>query len=288
MNLIQSIKSLPSKLPLPPRPKRPHRHSRHLIHSPSSPPPSSTRTHPFSKKLLLLLYAILAIVIAFTAYQIPFQLPTPQITCQSQYGPCPENLQNFLRQSQHQSLINSLIHLPNNLQNQFPNIQVQGWQFTFPDQLQIHLLLPKATFALAAVSETGQPDPHFSQLVLVDPHGQIVALAPDSSLPQISVTQLAWNHQHLLLPHFQKGTHIAQALLDQGYRYQHARMDSQSLTVSLSPSKNTNHPVTILFPLNGNTADQLVTALHLVLTRSTISPDEISQIDLRYSKPIIR
>jgi hypothetical protein len=255
-----------------------------------SPPPlhrrplSSQNNHPLYRSIPLL--AVL-ITLSFALYQGLHFLPLPAIDCLSQYGTCPDHLTRYLHSYEGRSLISSIRAIPTQLPHQHPGTQILGWHFTFPTHLQLVVQLPKATFALQPVLADSSPDPHFTQLVLIDSQGQIVSFTPDSQLPQLSVINLSWD-THLRLPRpLVTGTQIVRLLLNQSYHFHQAQMDTHQLTISLPSNKPGSQDLTVIFPLDQSSPDQLVTALHLILTRSTIDTSQISQIDLRYSKPVV-
>jgi hypothetical protein len=207
-----------------------------------------------------------------------YLLVPAQIICRIDQQPCSSEIINRLADYRYQPVLLYLYHLEDDLFNQFPFLVATRINYSLHRQLQIDLQTIPPDVALTTERLSAE-----SQYFLVNRDGLIQRRVSQTNLPLITVDQLSAVPGQKISRHQHTAVNLVYHLHRIGHRFTATQTAPDTLTIHI-----TGKPITIQLPLNDQqTVNQLVSALQLILTQTTMD-DQLTTIDLRFSKPIIR
>lgn len=221
----------------------------------------------YRKLLLLLPILILILFFLMLNYRI---LKINKINCLNQYGECDEILISNLKSSEGKSFHDAKRQVENTLNSE--NL-IEGYsiQYSFPDKLDINVIIKKPKFAIKSLNS--------EQFALVDKNGQAVGIVQSSNLPTLLIEGSVPNVGEKVSQEVLFSLNI---LYDLFYLYQirFATLSAEGLTVEMPDG------ILVLFPRQGD-RQVLIGAMNLILARID-QEDKFKIVDLRFKDPILR
>lgn len=204
-----------------------------------------------------------------------------QITCQSQYGPCSQKLEDSLIRisEKGENLVSAKREIREVLSNEVL-VEDFSMQFKFPDRLEVDVLEKKPKYALRSAQS--------EMVVVVDKKGEVIYFQENTSLPTLEVTgQLPGVGEKV-----SKEELFALAIVEKMfslYQIRTGKLEEDRLVIEL------DREIRVIFPLEGE-KEKLVGALQLVLSRLKNGDEgsrieggqKVSTIDLRFKNPVLR
>ena len=221
------------------------------------------------KKILGIFSIIFVLCFIFV---LPF-LINIKVDCKSQYGSCPQQIADKLAPMNGRSLFYAKKTIKNMLKKEYI-ISDYSLQYKIPNILYVDLLVKKPAITFKNIK--------FGSLILVDAEGKVLSNATDSALPVINTDkELPKEGQNI------GNTELFALNLATGvyqmYQVREFLLQEASLLVEL-PSQ-----IRVIFPLDGD-ARILLGSLRLIYSKiqSEGNPGKFSQVDLRFTNPVLR
>lgn len=217
-----------------------------------------------------LLYAIIISFVILLFLTISKKIVVASTSCESQFGPCSEEIEDIIDRSIGQSYIDAKGSLGKAL-SESSRIEKYAVKFKVPSIVVVRVVEKKAEIALKFADH---------RYLTVDRKGNLIAEVDSTQLPTIEVTDTPNDHQ------------IAYASdmfwnLFSYYGVTYAKLDKYSLRASVRGAG-------VIFPLEGDldiifgSLEVLLLQLNRVNENPTInSVGKYSIIDLRYKNPVI-
>lgn len=221
------------------------------------------------KKIIILILVSLSFVAILLS---PFFIKV-KIICESQFGPCPDELNSKLQAFNSKSLFSAKKGTTKILKADFL-VSDFSLQYKLPDILTINLLIKKPEFAMVN-KNTGDT-------ALIDKDGQVLSISKNTTLPRVLVsTNLPKPGENIGQTNL-KAMKLIEGVFEM-YQVAIGAVDNTSLTVDI-PGQ-----VRVIFPLDQDT-QVLLGSLRLVYTKISAGnlAGKYSQIDLRYKNPVLR
>lgn len=198
------------------------------------------------------------------------------VTCVTQYGQCGDSLLGELGLVKGRDLKSSKNYIENILKNDMA-INDYLVQYKIPSTLDVEINLKKPKFSIF--------DLNSNKYYILDKNGLIIDLVDDSSLPVVKVDNLNMEVGQQLNNQNKFALDILN-YLTYLYSIDEGIIENESFKV-----KNTEG-VDIIFPLEGD-LEFLIGGLRLIFSRLNdesegIRMNDIREIDLRYSNPVLR
>ena len=230
------------------------------------------------KKWLLFTVIVLLILTGFVSlYWGISHFQIRQLTCQTNYQPCPEEIRAWLNNYNGKSVIKTWWELKPQLKDKFVNVTQVELTLYKLDQINLKLTLNPVVASIT----TMRLQIH-DEFYLVTMDGLLTKITNQPILPIIVLDQLNTPIEQILPVRQTKAVKLARTLSYQGYKFTAQQTDADTLEVKLSSN------ISILLPLNDQrSAKDLVSALQLILSQTTIESNK-DQVDLRYNQPVIR
>lgn len=191
------------------------------------------------------------------------------VTCQTQYGPCPdsyeEKLSKFLKKPLYKTTSDEI---KKSLAGAGGVGQVRLLKHV-SGTLEINVEVTK----LAVAVQVGDDN---KKLWLVNLEGNVVSMASQSSLPKLIVKSGRVSSED---PNFVSAVRLTE-LLARARKIDSAEIVGQDLTVA-------TEGIQVIMPLVGKGPQVLVGSLQLVLERGTIEGKRLSKIDLRFKNAVV-
>lgn len=236
-------------------------------------------------KAILLILGIIVIVGA-PIYFLPRKIVINEFSCDSQFGPCNQDLLDKIVESRGSSIKDARKKVQDILSNE-PLISDYSTHYKIPDEMEVNILLRKPHFGITFNNS--------ESVALIDDEGYVIAYNKETTLPLLEA----------LKPPPQVGEKVeeenlfALKLLGDMYDYyqiKDARVEADGVIFEMDGSKK------VIFPLEGD-REILIASLAVILTR--LNADDSSTrienveglkttclqgctIDLRYKNPVIR
>ncbi len=224
-------------------------------------------------KAILPIVAILLLVASF--FLLPFFIEIKNISCQSQYGPCSNDLNQKLDGYKNKSLREAKKGITRELKND-NTVSQFGFQLKFPATLKIDLIEDKALFVLIKAN-----DPNF---YLVNKDGTVIKIVAETNLPRVILESTPPNVGEKVSSENLFALKIVYDLWTL-YQIKEGAITQNYLTIM--------HPtgIKVIFPLEGD-KDLLIGSLQLILSRlngaTKDSKINVSTIDLRFKNPVLK
>ena len=224
-------------------------------------------------KAILPIVAILLLVASF--FLLPFFIEIKNISCQSQYGPCSNDLNQKLDGYKNKSLREAKKGITRELKND-NTISQFSFQLKFPATLKIDLIEDKALFVLIKAN-----DPNF---YLVNKDGTVIKIVAETNLPRVILESTPPNVGEKVSSENLFALKIVYDLWTL-YQIKEGAITQNYLTIM--------HPtgIKVIFPLEGD-KDLLIGSLQLILSRlngaTKDSKINVSTIDLRFKNPVLK
>ena len=224
-------------------------------------------------KAILPIGLILLLVASF--FLLPFFIKIKNISCQSQYGPCSNDLNQKLDGYKNKSLREAKKGITRELKND-NTISQFSFQLKFPATLKIDLIEDKALFALVKAN-----DPNF---YLVNKDGTVIKIVAETNLPRVILESTPPNVGEKVSSENLFALKIVYDLWTL-YQIKEGAITQNYLTIM--------HPtgIKVIFPLEGD-KDLLIGSLQLILSRlngaTKDSKINVSTIDLRFKNPVLK
>lgn len=240
------------------------------------------RRKGIDKKLLIIKILAIAVISGFVALfvkAIPERIIIRSIKCQSQYGPCNQNLTDSLGGLVNQNIRNTKESL-NQLLSESIIVKQHSFQFLFPNKIKVNIVENKPIYALKSNSD--------SFAALITKEGSVISKQDRTNLPVVEIQGALpqvgekVDDQTLFALDLVYGVNLIDEILI-------SRLNKDKLEVDLAKG------IKAVFPLSGD-RDVLLGSLNLVLTRLN-SQDENFRIeedkneiviDLRFKNPVIK
>ncbi len=238
------------------------------------------KTSPWLKTVVTLLGLLLLTgTILIPSYILPEFIRVTKISCESQYGPCSNNLNDSLQKPVNQKI--------KQVQNDIDNILVNdvrvtqySTQFQFPNEIQVYVVERKPKYSVRSDSQNG--------ILLVGDGGQVLGISEGTNLPTVVVAGSLENVGETV----DINTHFSLELIFDiysAYQVQSGKVEDSSFVVRLDDG------IKVIFPMQGD-REVLMGSLNLILSRlNSISEESkieeinnIKTIDLRYKNPVLR
>lgn len=222
-------------------------------------------------------FLILAFVGAFT---MAWRWSTPQyIVCRTQLGDCWPELDTRVAAFANHPLLIAWRELKLSLPQSFKGIQSVSLAFSLNRQLTVSLLVDEPVVQITSPSL--RPYDYFYG---VGYSGNVLHKTKINNLPSIALTSLQSLPGDTLPASQIAAIQIVYNLSSLGYQVVANQTESDIMTATINGSRQAR----AIFPLDGkSTPEQLVSTLQVILTQTKIN-DKQAQIDLRFSKPVIR
>lgn len=226
-------------------------------------------------KIILPLALICFLLGLFVA--IPRLIVIKNITCQSQYGNCFENLEEKLKNISGKNLRETKKEVSNILKEDL-SLSNYSLQFKIPDTLKITLLEDKPKFALKSTTN--------NLFGLINQNGIVLKIEEQNNLPYVEINSSFPNvgekvsEENLFALKIISGVYSA-------YQIESGKIQNESLLVELK------NGIRVIFPLEGD-KDLLLGALRVVLDRLNGDDKDskinkiVYEIDLRFKNPVLR
>jgi len=229
------------------------------------------------KKIRFYLYPLLLLIIlSGLIFGVPRLIKIKEITCKSQFGPCPNQILEVLSQATARDIQSSKKQLHALLKNN-PLIDKYSLAFKIPAKIEVNLVTRKPYYALR----------NQGKYYLITKNGLVMAISQNSSLPFIEIDQ-DFNIGEKI------NTETLYALkivsdVNSLYQINSSKFDSAGLLVELASGTKA------IFPLEGD-IKVLVGAFRMLYEQLNMSYEkfriekDVSKIliDLRYKNPVIR
>lgn len=220
--------------------------------------------------LKLILTLVIFIVILLLPFIIPSLINIKKIECETQYGPCPEEVKSKIKNQKSKSLSQTKKEINKTLGTEFL-VQNYSMQYKFPNTLKVNLVLRKAQFAL--------------NNFLVDRQGYIVSISDNPNLPIIN-----WSD---------RGGKIGQKVQDDElftlnllnglyvlYNVKNGEVKDDGLVIALPSGLN------VIFPLGSDKSRDIeyyLGAVRMIITKLEVEyPNKYKELDLRFTNPVLR
>lgn len=217
-----------------------------------------------------LILIIPAIVLSFII--LPFVIKIKSISCSTQYGDCPTDMQTKLDSLTEKSVFAAERGVKSNLSQ---NLLVQRFvvRFSFPATLKVDIITKKTAFCI-----TGK---NSNQFALVDQSGIILGLSQNCSFPLV----LSAPSERIPGGHVSDSDLFALKIIQgiyQMYQVTQISASTSGLTVELPGT------LRVIFPSSGDVSE-LLGALRLIVTKITSDfAGKYREIDLRFESPVLR
>lgn len=225
------------------------------------------------KKIFL---ALLLIIFILAFFLPPKLIKISSVECSSQYGDCPEEINEKLQNLRSKSLIEVKKETSKILKDNFL-ISDFSTQFRIPGALKVNLVIRKAIFALK------QKDT--SNYSLIDKDGYVVAIADASALPTVIVNEKLKNVGEKIDEGNMFSLKIMSGVFNM-YQLNSGEIKEDSLVVELPT------PLNVIFPLEGEETrdtNYYLGVLRLIVTKiENESSGKYREIDLRFKNPVLR
>jgi hypothetical protein len=220
------------------------------------------------KKILGIFSIIFVVSFLFV---LPFLIKV-KVNCKSQYGTCPQQISDKLTPINGKSLFYAKKTIKNIFKTEFI-ISDYSLQYKIPDILNIDLLVKKPVITFKYLK---------SASILVDAEGKVLSGATESALPVINIDkELPKEGQNIEGPEL-FALNLAVGVY-QMYQVREFLLQENSLLVELPGQFK------VIFPLDGDSRI-LLGSLRLIYSkvRSEGNPAGVSQVDLRFTNPVLR
>lgn len=238
---------------------------------------NTPRTHFIFK---LNIFKILSIFILITfIFVSPILIKTMirinKVTCMTQYGPCGQDLQNKLDLVKSNDLKKSKEYISNLLNN---DISVNNYliQYKLTSELDVNINLKKPKFVIFDQS---------GKYYLIDEKGLVISMADQTNLPTIKI-----ENQNIFLGKNIENSYVFALELLEYLSYLYSI--NEGVVQGHNMLVKNNEGVNIIFPLEGD-IQLLIGSLRIIFSRLNdgtegIRMEDIREIDLRYSNPVLR
>lgn len=226
-------------------------------------------------KPIRLFFLLIVLIILFIFFKL-VTLPIKEISCQSQYGKCRSELEEYLETYKGKHIFAARSNINKLLLEK--NIDKYIISFKFPATLEVFIQERKAIFAIKS-KET---------IFLVDGNGEVLTVSDTTSLPIINTNYILptdlrnINQEHLFALQLL-------SYLNYLYMINYGEMTGDKIEYV--------HPegFKIIYPLNGD-IKEIIGETRLIVNKLMSETQEFNLekayneviIDLRYQKPIIR
>lgn len=208
---------------------------------------------------------------------IPVTIRIKNISCQSQYGLCNQNISDKLSEAENLRFHSSKNIIKKIFQNE-SLVKDYSIQFKLPDKFDIYIIEKKPKFGL--ISKTD------SQIALVDKDGEVLLMSDSTNLPLLTYDAESLNPGKMVDSKILFGLHLTSdiALLK---TYKSAKILNNSLLIEFPDG------LEVIFPLEGE-KDVILGSFFLILgnldtliSQNRIFMGQIKTIDLRFKNPVI-
>lgn len=221
------------------------------------------------KKILVAL-GILALVLGIVA--APY-LISVKIGCKSQFGSCPNDIEEKLLAGKSKSLAGAKKSAEKILKNNFL-VSDFSLQYKLPNILLVNLIVRKPEFSLKNSSS--------GQVANIGSDGRALSITSDMGLPEVVGNFDLPKVGDTVSPESLLALNLQNGVFEM-YQVRMGTLNKDSLVVELPM------PTRVIFPLQGD-RDVLLGALRLIFSKIE-SGDEhgkYSEIDLRFKNPVLR
>lgn len=226
-------------------------------------------------KLKAVLPLGLILLLVASIILLPFFIKIKSISCQSQYGPCSNDLNQKLDSYKGKSLREVKKGITRALKND-STISQFSFQLKFPATLKIDLIEDKALFALVKAGE--------SNFFLVNKDGTVIKIVTETNLPRVILEATPPNVGEKLSSENIFALKIVYDLWSL-YQIKEGAISQNFLTIMHTTG------IKVIFPLEGD-KDLLIGSLQLILSRLNAgikdSKINVSIIDLRFKNPVLK
>lgn len=219
---------------------------------------------------IIVVVTLLGVLVTFSQSRF---FDITNFTCKSQYGPCTaEEISSLEKFKGGNMVMFNTKPVVDKLKHDFMNRKVVV-QKVFPNTIIVTLEKRKAVVAFATLSGDGY--------FLLDRDGVVVEFVKTTNLPYISAPELPG----LVVGHeaedkFRRAASITYLVFrSQGVKQ--VKLENSTIVAQLQSG------LRVIFPLEGD-PQVLMGALQLILARSRMMDKLPKEIDLRYSKPVLR
>ena len=226
-----------------------------------------------TRNRVLLLIVLLALVIGLRIF-IPQKLVIRNITCSSQFGSCPEDVQLSINKQSGENINLVQKQLVEYL-NSIEEIERYTIQFRPLSTLEVTLIMSKPVFAIANIQNP-------QALALIHSSGKVLGYSSTTSLPILLIDSVPPDVGEKVN---QESLYAAKILsyLQSNYSIQSGNLKGDGLYITLP------NGVKVIFPPSGD-ENILITSLQLILSQVKIDDNTspIREIDLRFKNPVLR
>lgn len=203
---------------------------------------------------------------------LPFLIKV-KVDCKSQYGICPQQISDKLAPVDGKSLFSARKTIKDILKTEFI-VSDYSLQYKIPNILRIDLLVKKPVITFKNAKS--------GSYVLVDADGKVLSSATDSALPVVNTTRELPKEGQNIGNEELFALNLATGVY-QMYQVREFLLQETSLLVEL-PGR-----FKVIFPLDGDTRI-LLGALRLIYSKiqGEGNPSGFSQVDLRFTNPVLR
>jgi hypothetical protein len=222
------------------------------------------------KKILTLI----SIPVIFLLIFLPQFFIRVNISCESQYGECPQTVLDKISTLKGKKLTTAKKKLNEILKSDF-SISTYSFRFRLPNTLHVELLVKKPLFAIKNMSSGVN--------ALVDKDGQVLENVLSSALPTVTTDEALpdigqkVSDKNFFALRLMSGVY-------QMYQIGMGKVQGETLLVDLAG------PVRVIFPLVDADRDILLGSLRLIY--SNIKGSEggslYREVDMRYKNPVLR
>lgn len=230
----------------------------------------------FQKYAFLSLKFILIVFIVSLFFLLPRLVKIKNIACQSQYGPCNQEVSEKIQKSTGRSLESSKAYIRRELKNE-TLVKDFSFQYKFPSTLQVYISERKPKFSLKS-SRGGQ-------ISMVDKDGLVLYNKDSTNLPTVVIDDPLPKPSEEVDKKYFFALEIVSALSP--YPKSFAKVSGNTLTIELIDQLG------VIFPLEGD-RDLLLGSFILVYnelikqTKDSRIKGTLGVIDLRFKNPILR
>lgn len=234
---------------------------------------------PFLKILLVLMLPLLLVLALYVA---PRQIKINSIICESQYGPCPQDLE-LLQQFNSRSLYDAKEEINKYLSAE-EAIDKYDIHFLLPDRLKISVLQEKAAYGIVG--------PH-GQIAMVNESGKVLSYRQQSLLPTLYIQDTPPSVGTIVDTEKMFALKIL-SYMGGLYSTYEGDLKEDGLEVNLKDGP------TIIFPLEGDEKEVvgsvilIINELNKARYKTRMEQGDLSKcgdscvIDLRYKNPVVK
>ncbi len=219
------------------------------------------------------MYKISALLISVLFFAILFSAIFTKVKtdCKSQYGVCPPEIINELKRFDSKKIWEAKSGIKKTLKGN-PLVSDFSLQFKLPNTILVNLIVKKAFYAIR--------DGNSQKIALIGSDGKILAFSEKTTLPLVLADHPLGKTGESISSKDFEGVKILSGVFEM-YQVETAAETGDSLVIELPAG------VRVIFPYSGD-PEILLGALRLIYNKIENGDKKFSEIDLRFSSPILR